>query len=41
MDDELMERSDDIGGLLDALPDCIEVHRELAVRQGSMSGKGP
>jgi hypothetical protein len=34
MDDELMERSDDSGELLDASADCIEVHRELTVRKG-------
>lgn len=31
MDDELMERSDDSGELLDASADCIEVRWELTV----------
>jgi hypothetical protein len=37
MDDELMERSDDSGELSNASAGCIEVHRELTVRQGYQS----
>lgn len=37
MDDELMERSDNSGELSNASAGCIEVHRELTVRQGYQS----